>query len=398
MNLPRSKPFTNPVRWLGTLLTLLVFLSVSRAEPAGGGRWLLVFDTSSTMKKRLPGTEAALKHFIATSADGQIQAGDSVGVWFFDQQLNGQFPTWNWDPALTGTTSSNLCTYLRGLRHRQDSNLGLLQAPLNRVVANSQRLTIVIFSDGQSQIIGTPYDEGINQTFRDTQAERKKSQQPFVVVMRTQFGQYIGCTLNFPPGSIMLPPFPALPPPPPPVVPPPAPAKVVSPPVAVPALVIIGTQVGTNLNAPIPAPTNHIRVSPPTNEILNLQATNQTSATPAPVVVVTNQVVAQVAPAIAGTNPVITVSNPVAPVVAASPTNVPPPAEKPVAAVAISASNLVAATVPNQPDADTKPMIYLGIAMLAAAGLLVVILLVRPGHRAHSSLITSSMQDDPRRK
>src|SRR6185437_12319146 len=136
-------------------------------------------------------------------------------------------------------------------RYSGDSKLALLQAPISRVVANSKRLTIILFCDGQSEITGTPYDEKINQTFLASKAERKKSRQPIIVIIRAQLGQIIGCTLSFPPGGIDLPIFPPLPAPPAPPVtnaPAPAPPVMVAPVVTGPDLVIVGTKVRTNLD------------------------------------------------------------------------------------------------------------------------------------------------------
>jgi hypothetical protein len=77
-------------------------------------------------------------------------------------------------------------------------------------------------------------------------------QQPFVVVVRTQNGEFVGATVNLPPGNLDFPPFPPLPqdlqaappnsPSPPAVVVPPPPV-IVQPP-----LVIVGTNVITNTN------------------------------------------------------------------------------------------------------------------------------------------------------
>ena len=100
-----------------------------------------------------------------------MEAGDSVGVWTFNKQIGAQFPTFTWMPDQAAAISSNLVGYLRKQRYSGDSTPAVLQAPLNRVVADSKRLTVVLFCDGSSDISGTPYDQGINQTFRDSRAE-----------------------------------------------------------------------------------------------------------------------------------------------------------------------------------------------------------------------------------
>ena len=51
------------------------------------GRYLFIFDTSSSMKKRLPAVKKTLTSMLATSMGGQLHTGDTIGVWTFNQDL-----------------------------------------------------------------------------------------------------------------------------------------------------------------------------------------------------------------------------------------------------------------------------------------------------------------------
>ena len=368
MNLSRQYIFAGSIRWLVAAAGLCLFLSAGHAQTnSGGGRWLLIFDTSPAMKKRLPGTEAALRHFFATRGDGQVEDGDSVGVWTFDQQINAQFPTFVWSSETAAGAVTNLTAFLRQQRYRTESSPALLEVPLNHVVASSQRLTVVLFTDGAGEVAGTPFDLGINKTFRDGLAERKKNRQPFAVVMRSQFGKFTGCTVNFPPGDLSLPAFP--PPPPPPS----RPLVVVPPPAPVPALVIVGTHVSTDTNALVEKPP----VEPSTT------AVSQVTAPEKPVVptnVPPTNLVASVA--LPRTNPPAVITN-LPPVMAAAKPVAPPTNHIPV---------LVAV---REPENTPWTLVYLGLGLLALA--LVAVLVVRVRRRPQDSLITSSMANDPRR-
>ena len=246
---------------------------------------------------------------------------------------------------------------------------------LGRVVADSERLTVVIFCDGESEISGTPYDRGIGRNFLDGRAEGKKSQQPFVVLIRTLSGRSIGCTVNFPPGTINIPLFLAPPPPPPPPAPatnpPPAPLRVVAPvkpaPVVVPDLIINGTNVGGTDNAPAPS------APPVTNPPPAVPVANPVSV-PAPVVVKNSP------PA---TNPV----------------PVPPPTRPP-AAITTAPTNAanISTNTNDGSDQPKRHLVLIGVGLLAVVVVVVLLLIFRPGRRPQSSLISSSMQDDPRRK
>jgi hypothetical protein len=366
--LPRQKLFSLAARWLCALLAALALPINGFAQPKGPERWLFVFDLSATMKKRLPATEEVLKNFFATGAEGRLQDGDNIGIWTYDQKMHGgQFPLVIWNPQQAAPLTTNLIAFLRSRTFTGDSQMSVLQASLTSVITNSERLTVVIFCDGESDLAATPYDRGINQSFLDGRAERKKSAQPFVVLIRTLSGKFIGCTVNFPPGAINIPLF--LAPPPPTNAPPPV---VVTPvakpaPVVVPDLVIVGKQVATAAN-PTPA------ASP-------LNTNLATSAAP--------KVGAQIAANLPPTStPIQPASNHVI--------GVPPiKAESPSTA---TTTNPVSTTVANDSGRGTKHWLLIGGGGLAVVIVLVVIWLVRPGRRSQTSLITSSMQNDPRRK
>ena len=212
-------------------------IPAGRAQPApqiGEGRVLFIFDTSAEMKKRLPAVQTELKQLLGTSLGGQLHSGDSIGVWTFNQDLNAaQFPQQRWMPEDAVTIVSDINKFVGKQRFTGNTRFGALQPRLNQVIQDSGRLTVLIFSDGGDEIKWTPYDAGINQVFKQRLAEQKSTQQPFVLVFRTQLGQYAGCTMNFPPGMVSIPDFPPPPAPPAPTNPPPPappPAPVVKPP------------------------------------------------------------------------------------------------------------------------------------------------------------------------
>lgn len=408
MNFHRSKSFSFIARWFSAALLLIVLAQAAHAQQKQAERWLFVFDTSYQMKKDLPATITTLEQMLGTSAGGQLNAGDSVAVWTYDQKLHTSgFPLIGWNPIQAADISSSIVTYLKRQRHRGDSSLAAVQPELQHVIAISERLTIIIFCDGESSLQGTPYDNGVNQNFRSGLADRKKNRQPFVVALRTQLGEFVNCTVAFPPGNISFPPFPKLPPPPetnkptPPKAPPAPPAVRV---ITGPPLVIVGTNVSTNLNAtvakapPSSTSTNAVPTEAP------VQAASQPTNQPA-TVAPTGPAAASTktnAPAAGATHVATNVT-----LVASSPPNAPKPSLTETAATPVitaAASQSPAASVAKPASAgdtaeqQTRILIWIGVGLLAAAVVLVILLLVRPGHRPRGSLISHSMQDDPRRK
>jgi hypothetical protein len=250
-------PLNRMVTGAGLLPLLLGGIFAAPTAPAQPAvqkvdhRTLLVFDTAAEMKRRLPAVQQALTSLLATNLNGQLHPNESIGVWTFDQELRtGQFPLQRWKPANAATIVSNLNAFVGSRRYSKKTHFEALVPLLNQVAQNSERLTVVIFCDGNGELHGTPYDTGINQVFQQRGNERQRARQPIAIVLRSQLGQYVDCMVSFPPQPISLPEFPPLPAPPTPPAPPPPPPP--RPPVQ--PLIIIGTPVTNRVPPPAPPP------------------------------------------------------------------------------------------------------------------------------------------------
>lgn len=367
--------------WLfAVLLAAGLPISALPAQPAERtvpGRFLLIFDTSANMKKRLPAVEKSLNTMLATSMSGQLHKGDTMGVWTLDQTLHpGDYPLLPWNPEDAALIASNLTQFIHSRKYANATHFEVLQPLLGRVVDSSERLTVLIFCDGATKITGTTFDTGINQLFAQNAAAQKKAKEPFVVVLRSQQGKYVGCTVTYAPQLVAFPQFPPLPPlPEPPPEPKPAPVAAPTPAIVVPSMVIIGTNVeGRQPSAATkPAPT-----PPPATE----PAPASVAPVSAPVVEPEVAPVVPPVPAVAAepatpTNPApATLVTPTP----AAPTTTPVPTNHPATADA------------NSSGLDKKSM-FIGAICVVAAGIvtaLVVWLFRRPDQR---SLISRSMND-----
>jgi hypothetical protein len=392
----RQHFFRNVRRWL-LLLTGILAVNGLRAEEFQPNRFLLVFETSPTVKKSLPDIQQTLIQLFSGNLQNEMRDNDDLAVWTVGEELHtGTFPLASWSPEDAVVYSDQLKEFLGHQRYTRRASLAALQPLLNRVAKNSERLTVLIFCDSQSHLLGTPYDAGVNGIITNTAAKTKSSL--FVLVLRSYRGAYLGCSVN---RSLPLnfPKFPAPPAAPKPEPPPVAvkPAPMVPPPVVapVPALIIVGTNASTNLEAlvkpeSVPAPPPPI-VNPPAPHPLPPAV-----VAPAPAPVITAAPPANPPPVISTSPPVVTKPPPPLPVpqktsapepVVTAPiivTNPPPATESNTAAVTDNAS----------PDAANRwPVIIAGGSLAVAAGL--VGWLVVRSRRPRGSLITTSMQDDP---
>jgi hypothetical protein len=268
---------------------LVPALRAQPTEQTVQNRLLLIFDTSADMKKRVPAEQKVLDTLLATSMSGQLHSGDSLGVWTFDQDLHaGQFPMEHWESENAVMIASNITKFIGKQHYAKTTSFDALQPLLNQVVENSERLTTLIFCDGETEFSGTPYDAGINRMLQERQSELKKARQTFVIVLRSQLGEYVGCTMNFSPTPVNLPDFPPLPLPPAPPAPPPANTPPPAPIMVTPSLVIVGTNVGTTLPPPAPKPEPTNTPPPPITPPEKTNETNVISTPPINSITVTN--------------------------------------------------------------------------------------------------------------
>jgi len=358
--------------WFAAWLALMFLAPALGAQPAArhvDNRFLLVFDNSTEMKRRLPAVRKALDTILATSVNQQLHPGDSLGVWTFDQTLHaGQFPLQPWDPDHAAMIASNITTFVSQQHYVKTTSFAAMQTALDRVVLGSERLTVLIFCDGAGEIHGTPYDTGINQIFKQRQTERQKARAPIVIGLRSQRGQYIGCMVSFPPQAVSLPAFPPLPEPVP--VPPPV-TNVPPPPPPVPPLIIIGTKHESKPPAPPPPASTNLAVPkalpapqslPPQSAVQSTNSLPPPSAQPAPAKTTAELPSTQTAVALAGLEP------------------------------PVARTNIVAGPAGNSAPGANGGLILAVVLMAVAVGL--VFFMWRRSQTPPASLITRSMNEE----
>lgn len=374
------------------LLPGIAFVPALRAQvstPPIQNRILLVFDTSSAMKKRLPAEDKAINQLFAITLNGALHRGDTIGVWTFDREPHiGRFPLQEWNDEQVTMVPDEIVGFLKKQRYSKDTSFDSLIPTLDQVVRSSPRLTIFIFCDGDGTVKGIPGSDAINASFKQHYREMEKARVPFVIVLRSQFspggiGRYVGCTINSA-DSIIIPQFPPMPLPPPPApvaapAPPPPP-----PPMAAP-LIIVGTNSETRTPqatpppvtpqvqpqpAPAPAPTpTHPPKAP---SVPPASASVPPAESPAPAIPVTKT--NSVPPPTASIEP----TNPIVPPAPSMPRPTPP----------------AAATVlpPENHSADRAGLLAAGAGLFVVAVGALFLVLRRSRSRSSTSLITESLK------
>jgi len=422
------------------LPALLGVTAVAQTQSAQPSRFLLVFETSPVLKKNLVTMQQTIAQWCASNLHGELRSDDDVAVWTVDQELHsGAFPMTSWTPDEASVYANSLDDFLGHQRYNRHASLTALQPLLNRVVKGSERITVLIFCDSQSHLMGTPYDDGANEILTNAASRLNGSKEIYIIVLRAYHGEYIGCSVNRA-GSLNLPKFPEEPKSQspavtsvkiPPASPAPAPASMtttvagmqvtaasgpaVSP---VPALIIVGTHASTNMSAYTQSPPPRPQPAP--------MVTPETGTAPAPAPSAyyppASSQPAQPQPETQPAAPVINMSTPPpSPAPAPTPTlAAPAPAPQPTTMAAApvqstaSAPNLIApASTPSTTPASGPPPTLaagtanpqsdssltwlwgIGAGALVVAGIIILSIMMR-ARQPRGSLISSSMQDDQR--
>lgn len=239
-----------------------------------GGRFLFVVDKSSGMEKLQDATEAAIFDLIGTGINGQMQAGDTFGLWTFNKvTATGRFAMQVWDPRKARQQATVVAAFLSGVDYENSSNLKEVTATLKPVINAVSNATIFIISDGDSSMKGTPFDKTINAEYKRQRRQRASAKRPYVTTLIARDGWIIDQSVTIAGAPISLPPRRV--PPPPPVVASssqPIPAAVTSPIVQVTPPAEVPPTVAVRK----PAPKMSIITKPPA--VVNPPTTNSGSA------------------------------------------------------------------------------------------------------------------------
>src|SRR5512143_1888884 len=64
-----------------------VFAQTNAAPSRPANRWLLIVETSRSMERRAQAAQQMVNTLLLTGMNGQMHAGDTVGVWIYNDEL-----------------------------------------------------------------------------------------------------------------------------------------------------------------------------------------------------------------------------------------------------------------------------------------------------------------------
>jgi len=186
-----------------------LFAQTSAAKPGPSNRYLFIVDTSFSMYDRAMGVQTVVRNLLQSGMNGQLRRGDTLGVWTFNEKLYaGRLPLQRWTPEAQQIITLRTLEFLGKQHYEKTTALDDALAEMARVIENSDAITVILISDADEKIKGTPFDAAINAIYSQNYRRQKKAQMPFTTILRAESGTITGYKVNMAPWPLELPPLP----------------------------------------------------------------------------------------------------------------------------------------------------------------------------------------------
>jgi hypothetical protein len=168
-----------------------------------------MIETSRAMKSRSEGVNKVMEDLIGSGIGGQLRRGDSIAVWTYNSELYaGRFPLQQWTPETQKAVAVRILGFLKDQTYEKSASLQKSLLAMDRVIKNSEFITIILVSDGSQQVAGTPFDAQINNLYKSWDKEQQKARMPFVTVLQAIKGKITHYTVTSAPWPVEMPPLP----------------------------------------------------------------------------------------------------------------------------------------------------------------------------------------------
>src|SRR5277367_1141349 len=131
-------------------------LAAQTNKPAGatnaapvekGNRFLLIVDTSASMKPSAGDVVRAVDEILLSGASSQLRPGDTLGVWTFNEQLHpGVMPLQTWRPEDKELVARRTREFLKKQHYWKQSQFAAALQGMYAVVNSSDIITVVLIS------------------------------------------------------------------------------------------------------------------------------------------------------------------------------------------------------------------------------------------------------------
>ncbi len=168
------------------------------APKAEGKRFLFIVDTSAGMKPLDMPLRQTLFDLIYSGARGSMTNDDTYGVWLVGEKNNTTFPMESWKEKFAVEIAAKAVSHAKDHGFKGQANLTLALADASRIVKNIGDLTVILISNGETPLLGTPFDDAINARFRELAPVMKTAKATVNTALVAQGGKFVAWAANSP--------------------------------------------------------------------------------------------------------------------------------------------------------------------------------------------------------
>ena len=171
--------------WL--LAGLLAGVCGAQDSPVAGPpacRFLFYVDSSRGMSRWSSAAATTVSHLVATGVSGRMQAGDAFAVWHYNEEpFQFEFPIRTWTPGTSEALAREAGNFLRKLRFDRREQSGMALREMYLAMAAVDALTVVVVSNGETPMVGTPFDVAINKAYLERGEDVRQKRLPLVTTL-----------------------------------------------------------------------------------------------------------------------------------------------------------------------------------------------------------------------
>lgn len=184
---------------------VLLGVAVIAAPEKQGGRFLFLVEISAAMDANKVALRKTLHSILESGLDGQMQYGDTIGLWTYNDKLNASFPMVYWRREHIQDITNAVDFFMGKQKFVHHTDFSKVMPMLQNVIKPSQKLTIIWISTGNDKITGTPFDSAIDELHKEFRDDFRKQRIPFVTLLAVRKGAISDFTVNPGDAKIRLP-------------------------------------------------------------------------------------------------------------------------------------------------------------------------------------------------
>lgn len=168
-------------------------------------RFLIVVENTAAMSRSAKAAQQTVRELIKSGGQGEMRAGDTFGIWTFDDQLNTTFPVQTWMPSTSELQALSVEDFLKQHRYKNKGQLSVALPKVYSLIKASKSITVILITTGTEPIRGTPFDKEMNMIYPQYSKELRDAKIPFVTVLIGFAGRPVAFSINSSLGPIHIP-------------------------------------------------------------------------------------------------------------------------------------------------------------------------------------------------